>query len=177
MNEQCIEVEIFLEASDYRRILHWYHRTSLVVNGILLSIFLLLPAVAFVLLITMGRFSQSQKMSIPVLFIPSLFIGSILGLREFGIWKQSKAISEVAEPTKYTFDETGLSSVAPSSTSHIIWDKYVRVCETRSDFIFFPMKKGFFPFPKRFFKDPEDFTALRQLISAKLGKKAKLLEY
>lgn len=175
MDERIIEVEIYIEPGDYRRILYWYHRTSLIINGILAGLFLLIGLLALVAIALSGKTAGAQNINVVFLFLPTLFIGLVFGLKLFNIWRQSKAVAEIAEPTRYLFDETGISSVATSSSSQIVWEKYVKVVETKSDFIFFPMKKRFFPFPKRFFNNPDDILALRDLISEKLGKAAKLL--
>ena len=176
MDKRKIEVEIYIEPSDYRRILYWYHKTSLIINGIFFALFLLIGLLAIVAIALSGKTAQAQNINVVFLFLPALFIGLVFGLKLLNIWKQSKAIAEIAEPTRYIFEETGISSAAPSSSSQIVWEKYVKVSEIKSDFIFFPMKKRFFPFPKRFFKNPEDILALRHLIAEKLGEKARLLK-
>lgn len=174
MNEARIEVDVDVESVDYRRALIWYHRTSFII-GTIAIVFFFIVGISGPIAFLISEKSKIPLANLPFGFVPFLAVSMFSAFRYYGIWKQSKALAEATEPSRFTFDELGVLAVSSSSSAQAIWDKYTKVCETNTDFIFFPMKIRFFPFPKRFFRKPEDILALRQLLSEKLGEKAKLL--
>lgn len=175
MDESKIAIDVDVEDADYRRILYWYHRTSLIIHGILVAILLLIALLGPVAWLLSKNSPTSLLVNMLSLIFPFAVVGALLFYRFWTISKQSKIFADVNEPTRFTFDDSGVLAVAPSSTTQVVWNKYVKVTETKDDFIFFPMKKWFFPLPKRFFVSDEQILTFRHLLERQMGDKAKLL--
>ncbi len=87
---------------------------------------------------------------------------------------QANKLKEIAKPSKTIFSEQGIKSKTPTTASKRDWESYANIYETEKDFIFFQQENAFATIPKRFFKSQTEIKALRELVSRKLGERAKL---
>ena len=94
----------------------------------------------------------------------------------FNIWKQSKYLGRVAEPTEVIFRADSVKLIAQSSFVETLYSRYEKVVETRTDFIFYPQKQALIPFAKRFFTSDDDIRELRIRLVSNLAEKAEVLE-
>ena len=160
--ENKVEVAVEVTAEDYRRVLFWYHKTRLIIYGILIAVFSLPVTLGIIFVLSQGRVKTPQIFLF--LIFPILLPFFTLGLTVFKIRNQAQNIVKTTEPTKFTFTEDGLTAVSDSSTVKTKWSKFHGIKETKTDFIFFPQKNIFYPIPKRFFDNEIQINQLRNFI-------------
>ncbi len=175
MSEAKIAIDIDIGVEDYRRVLYWYSKTRLIGTGLIVVILVISLGLAWVFFAFSMAFRGLHPVDLIPMSIPLPISVLILFLLAFKIRSQAKSLAQATEPTRFTFTADGLSAVAPSSTGQMVWNKFVRVCETKSDFIFFPLEIRFYPIPKRFFQNHQQIVELRALLTDALGDKAILL--
>jgi YcxB-like protein len=174
-NEQKIEVEVDVKAADYRRILFWYHWKRIALIGLVWLI--LFPAILWFVAFGAGASPFTSNNNSPlivfVLFalLPILLCGSFY----FSIWKQAKKIEKISERTHFIFSESGIDSKNTLAASQFSWERINKICETKTDFIFFSQENVFYTVPKRFFVSDEQIKNFKILLAEKLGKQAKLI--
>ena len=176
MAETIIEIEVDLIPDDYRRTLYWYHKTRLIINGLIATFIGIVCGFAGVyFMVTSVALEPSFAnvfLIILAILLPGLFF---LLAAHLNIRSQVKNIMRMVETTKFTFTSHRLEMVSHSSSSQIAWRKLFKVCETKDAFIFFVQKNLFYPVPKRFFQNPQQVDEFRELLVDNLGDKAKLL--
>jgi YcxB-like protein len=173
-HRQKIEVEVNAKAANYRRILFWYHWKRILA----VAIVYLVVAPTMVWFVAFGAgtnpFDEKNK-DIFLIFGIFAVLPILLGFSiYFGIFRQAKKIEKIAEKVIFAFDEDGLETKSESISSQIKWDRFVKICETKKDFIFFPQENIFYTVPKISFKNDEQINNFKDLIREKLGEKAKL---
>jgi hypothetical protein len=171
---QKIEVEVNANAADYRRILFWYHWKRLVMVALVWLI--LFPTILWFVAFGAGASPFNSENNSPLLiFIIFAMLPILLGFSiYFGIFRQAKKIEKIAEKVTFAFDEDGLETKSESTSSQIKWGRFVKICEIKKDFIFFPQENVFYTVPKISFQNDEQINNFKDLIREKLGEKAKL---
>ena len=167
--EQKIEVEYESNEKDFQRVLLWYHWKRMFLEfGLMIIIGIVL---CFFLNINILDLKNNG-------FATFAFVATILILFAFDIYRrcflQAKKLKEIAKPSKSIFTEQGIESKTLTSSSSRDWEGYAKIYETAKDFIFFSQENVFAVIPKRFFKNQAEIEALRELVSRKLGERAKL---
>ena len=168
-SEKKIEVAFESNVNDFRRILIWYHWKRLVLEyGIMMVV-----GIPSFYLLGFNLFDIKNNGWITFTFIIAFLL--LLTLNILGLFfRQANKLKDIAEPAITVFTEQGLETKTKSMTSSRKWESYAKIFETKSDFIFFPQENVFAAVPKRFFKSQNQIDELRQLISEKLGARAKL---
>ncbi len=166
-----------VNAEDYRRVLFWYHRKKNI--GIALICLLSIPILIFFLAFGKGTnpFDAESRDLLLIIFTLVLF-GSLplsLVLSLLSIWKQAKKLAIITEDATLSFNENGLKTKSDSTSFETTWERFAKICETKTDFVFFPQENIFYPIPKRFFKNKSQIDDFKKLVSQKLGVKARLL--
>ncbi|MEP6903654.1 MAG: YcxB family protein [Actinomycetota bacterium] len=173
-NEEKIEIEFDVTAQDYRRILFWYHWKS----TLALAIIYLIGASTMIWLVTFGAGGNSFDVKIKDVFLIFGFftiLPILIGFSfYFSIFKQAKKIEKICEKAIILFDENGVESKSETTSSKMNWERFAKIYETKTDFIFFPQENLFYPIPKRFFKNAGQIDDFKKLITVKLGANAKL---
>lgn len=174
MNNKKIEIEVMNTAKDYQRVLLWFYSKRLLLTGI----FYLLIVTPTLWLTFFGAgaspFEEKNSSVILVMLIFALLPILIVGGMFYGIWKQSKNIEKTLEPAKFVYSDEGLETFSKSSTTKVTWDTFQKVKELKEDFLFYPQKNIFYTIPKRSFQNDSQIEEFRNLVSKKLGGKAKL---
>jgi hypothetical protein len=174
-NERKIEIEIDVKAEDYRRVLFWYFWKRILLVGLLYLI--VIPAMLWLVAFGAGASPfEIQNRQILIVFVffgllPILIIFSFY----YSIWKQAKKIEQISETSVFIFNENGLETKSASTSSQMVWERFAKIYETKTDFIFFPQESVFYTIPKRYFKDQDEIGNLRELVREKINTKAKLL--
>ena len=175
-NEQKIEIQIDVRAEDYRRVLFWYNRSKIfALTAVLL---LAVPFIIWFVVFVEGtsRIDSSQRNFFEIAIFYGMFalVPIFLAIILISIWTQSRKLAAISEVATFIFDDEGLKSNAKSTTTKSNWERFAKICETKTDFIFFPQENIFYPIPKRFFQNNKQIRNFKNLIREKLGKKAKL---
>lgn len=168
-NERKIEVEFESNEKDIQRVLLWYHWKRMFLE------YLLMIVVGIPLCYFLGFDVLDIKNNGWTTFA---FVGTLSVLLMLDIYRrcfyQANKLKEITKPAKSIFTEKGVESKTPVATSNRDWESYLKVFETKTDFIFFSQENFFATIPKRFFKSKEEIEDLRELVKRKLGEKAKL---
>jgi YcxB-like protein len=173
-NDQKIEVEIDVTAEDYRRVLFWYFWKRILLVALLYLI--IIPASIWFVAFGAGANPleiQNRQLLIVFVFFGMLPILLVFG-RYFSIWRQAKKIENISEKSLFIFSDNGLETKSKSTSSQMLWERFAKIYETKTDFIFFPQEHVFYTIPKRFFINQNEMQDLRELVGRKLGEKAKL---
>ena len=167
--EQKIEVEYELNEKDFQRILLWYHWKRIALEFGLMII-LGIPLCYF---LGFNVLDIKNNGWATFAFIATFSI--LLALNIYGrCFVQAKKLKGLAKPSKTIFTERGIESKTPTTSSSRDWESYAKIYETAKDFIFFQQENTFATIPKRFFKNQGEIDMLRELVSRKLGERAKL---
>lgn len=175
-SEGNIVINVQVTAEDFRRVLFRQSRKILVLSLPLIGIF----GLSFFLIsiwIFLSPGGASKRIPALLIFIlPLLFVSILPAMILFNIWKQSKYLGRVAEPTEVIFRADSVKLIAQSSFVETLYSRYEKVVETRTDFIFYPQKQALIPFAKRFFTSDDDIRELRIRLVSNLAEKAEVLE-
>lgn len=175
-NTRKIEIDVDVKAEDYRRVLFWYNRIK--IFALATGIFITTPAIIWLLVFVEGANKIDSKnrdiFSTVIFYGLFVLLPIFLAIILYSICKQSKKLASISEAVNFVFDANGLESKAESTTTKSSWERFAKICETKTDFIFFPQENIFYPIPKRFFKSENQIDDLKKLVKEKLGKKAKL---
>ena len=137
MDGKVIEVDIDVGAEDYRRILFWYSKSRLIITGVLAAILsLILGAMA----VFVGFSNSSRGLRFSMLLpaaLPAVLVSFVFLLTIFNIRKQAVSVATTTEPTRAIFSEHEVQMISASSTVVTLWNKFVKLKETETDFIFF----------------------------------------
>lgn len=176
-NEQNIEIDVFVNVKDYRRVLFWHSRNT--IYKILFTLFVSLPILYYfagfgdgINLFNLGNVVTILRFGVIAVFV---FLLIILASLIYSIWKQTDQLKNLFEETKFIFSENGIESICKLCSSDRSWESFVKICETELDFIIFQQETMFYPIPKRFFESQMQINEFKELLSQKLGEKAELL--
>ena len=95
---------------------------------------------------------------------PFLMFPFIHGLAYYGARELVRTKPIVLEPVTYEFVPNGGSYVGPAGSSVFEWKAYLRVQETREQFLLYHQNRIASIIPKKSFKSGEDIQRFRQLI-------------
>ena len=164
VNQKQVVLNVEITTDDYRRVLFWYHKKRLII----ISIWLVLIGLSVTLMLIILPFSKLSQSILTAnfipLIIPVLFPALVLGLLLLSIWNQAKNIVKTTEPTRFTFNESGLEAVSKSTSVQSLWSRFQKIQETKTDFILFPQKNNFYPIPKRFFQNEMQINELKRFV-------------
>lgn len=165
-DERKIEVEIDVTVEDYRRVLFWFNKT----------IFPFISMIFVFAILGTGfiAFREGDVIALILFGLSGIFFILYVCSTLLSIKRQSKNLAEISEVTTIVFDEKGVESKSESTLNQTTWERFAKICESKTDFIFFPQKNIFYPIPKRFFKSDNQIEEFKQLIKDKLGENAKL---
>ncbi len=168
-NSRKIEVEFESTEKDFQRVLLWYHWKRMLLEYLLMIVL----GIVFCYLLGFNVLDIKNNGSAMFAFVATLSILFVLDLYR-RIFFQAKKLKEIMKPAKTIFSEKGVESKTPIASSVRDWENYLKIYETKKDFIFFSQENFFATIPKRFFKNQSEIISLRELIKDKLGVKAKL---
>ena len=173
-DKKQIEVYVDVTAKDYRRVLLWYFWKRILLVG-LVYIFVIPVTLWFVAFGAGASPLDSQNKPIFAVFtlLGLLPILLVLGFY-FSIWRQAKKVERISEKSKFVFNDKGIETQSNSTSSQMLWERLVKIFETKTDFVFFPQENIFYAIPKHFFTGDEQILALRSLLVEKIGNKARL---
>jgi hypothetical protein len=161
MNER-IEIDTLLEPSDFRRTL-WAYKWKRVLG---VSVFITI--VTFLIFFAVAGWTPN------ISGVLGGFVGGLL-TAYFLTWLQTNNVVIERKPRQVTFDQIGIRCVTDGIVKDMKWDEFVRVSESRKDFIFVSPKRLLLPVPKRFFENENQIEKVRSLLRKYLGDKAKLI--
>ena len=81
---------------------------------------------------------------------------------------------DASGPITYEFSSTGGSYSGPNGTGSFNWKAYLKVVETREQFLLYPQKNLAIAVPKRFFQSEDDMQRFRELVRRAFGEQARL---
>jgi hypothetical protein len=160
------------ETSDYLRLLWTILKQRYLVTGILFVFIFVSCLAASLISPSTDPENDRRWVSIFIALFVFCFVAVLLGLT---LRRQAKKMAEASEGTVVHFTERGLSVSTSRSNSNVLWDVYIKVVETKLDFLFYPQKNAALMIPKRFFENQEQIDQLRQYLRNSLGERVKLL--
>lgn len=170
MSNSNITIEVNPTAADYRRALfsiEW-KRLAVIVGATVIVVF-------FVILFLANLKPVGNAAPRPEIYlIPLPIIFLVVARLYFGIWSNAKKTEERSVATVFTFNDEGVETVNTNGSAQANWQADQKVIETAKDFIYFPQPTLFFLLPKRCFESDGQMAAFRDLISQKLGERARL---
>jgi len=173
MNNKSIEISTNLTTEDLKRIGFRQIRTKLIIAGSMLFIFFVFIGLGVLLSLLSKKNNIPLASFVPMLIPIGIFSFVILSF----IWvvtKQAKQLGEKIEQTKYIFNEQGVQTESASAFVKTSWSNFLKIVESKTDFLLYTQKNIAIPIPKRFFTNENQITEFRNLIEEKLGKQAKL---
>lgn len=172
MTEASISIQYKPLAEDYQRVLIRYQRARLI---IIASVVILIAGSLFMWALN-SKPKDPNNDKRPVIYLTTIVVPLfVLGALFWGIRKQAKRIEESAEDSRYTFDELGMDMLNENASASMKWQRFTKVVETKTDFLFFPQEGVFFVTPKRVFQTEDQVSHLKSLLRSCLGDRAKLL--
>jgi hypothetical protein len=169
-----IEIEVLNTAQDYRRILFQQHWKRVALIGIVWLI-IIVPTI-WLTMFGAGANPFEAKSNDPLIVMSLFGILPILMTISlyFGVWRQAVKTAEITERTIFIFSDQGLKTETETYSSNMKWNRFSKVKETKTDFIFYPQENVFFVIPKRFYQNSIQIDTFKRLVSDKLGTKANL---
>ena len=164
--ERKIEIEIEVKVEDYLRVLLWVNKPTFLLISIIFVLAIL--GTGFI------AFREGDVVALILFCLSIVFFVLYVFSTLLSIKRQSKNLAENSEIASIKFDETGLESKSDTTFVKMAWERFERIRETNTDFVFYPQKNIFYPIPKRFFKSENQIETFKQIITEKLGEKAKL---
>lgn len=171
--DESIDVDVLLELKDSLRANYWF----LFRRFRLLIILLFFAAFLYPLLYfsgAMGEPSRNPNESnwgflIPVAVLLALFASVFFGS------KRSLASNKMLQQRiRYSFSESGVQSVALSSSGYQKWETVREAIETRHNFLLFIADRLMYVLPKRCFNDEDQIRSFKELLRHRLEARAKL---
>jgi hypothetical protein len=167
--ETSIELEVHLELRDFLRANYWFFFKKYKV-----FILLMVVAIAYPIINILGEGAKNPNNNLWGLLIPVGMFTLLLGGTYFSAKRQLTSNKALSEPLRYNFSESGIDSIAPSSSGHTSWSNIYEAYETKHNFLLFISRNMMHTIPKRCFRDREQINAFKDLLRAKLSSKAKL---
>jgi len=165
-----IELDVLLEFRDYLRANYWF----LFRRFKLLFVILVIGCVAYPLMVLTGASPKNPNDNYWGLLIPFALLLFIIAGTYFGAKRQMSSNKSLSQRIHYTFDETGIATVAPSSSGRTAWENIYKAHETKTNFLLFISKNMMYTIPKRCFADIQQLNAFKQLLQSQLTSRAKL---
>lgn len=171
-NEKKIQLTVQLKLSDYWRFSRWFlwHRSKW-------SLLLIILVLGILASYGLFYFGLLRNLGAIILVIGiSYLCGSVGGLlgNYFRIRREFANNKGLQEPAQYTFSETEAERMAASSSGKIDWHLFHKAHETSNDFFLFLSPNQAIMLPKRCFDSELQIDALRALLRAQVGEKAKV---
>jgi hypothetical protein len=166
--QQKIVIDIDLKFDDYRRAYYWSQK----------SVFTFISIVFILAILGTGfiAFREADVIAVILFALAVVFFVLYVFFIFLSIKRRSKELAQIGEKTVIIFDEKGVESISESTVVGTTWDRFAKICETPTDFIFYPQKNIFYPIPKHYFQDNLQIEGFRNLVREKLGEKAKLVK-
>ncbi|HRI03722.1 MAG TPA: YcxB family protein [Pyrinomonadaceae bacterium] len=171
MSNTEIRIQYTPTSSDFIRILIWYRwkRTAITLGVVLIFLWF------FTFYLAAVKTNIQDSGVVPTLLLTTIILPLALAtITYLSIRRQAKKIEATAQPTEVVFEEDGIKTITPNSSTEARWERYEKVCETKSDFIFFPQHNIFFGVPKRYFSNDREVERLREILKQRMGRKATL---
>lgn len=172
-----ITINVTMLSEDYVHAIR-YHNLHNKLLLIVLSV-IYLPAVFIIFYVIMSSSEPQGEIDLLALlmaFLPALFpIVLMTCFILFGGYLSYKRVPDFQKNIRYSFSDSGYEISYSKGFSQVDWDNLVKVVETNQCFLFYPQKSMFHIIPKRGFNGIDEITFVRNIISSKLGSKAKLM--
>jgi len=103
-----------------------------------------------------------------------VLLAFLIGGTYFGAKRQMASNTSLNERIHYIFDETGIATIAASSSGRTAWTNIYKAHETKTNFLLFISKNMMYTIPKRCFTDVDQINAFKLLLKSQLTSRAKL---
>jgi hypothetical protein len=175
--DETIDVDVLLELKDYLRANYWFVFRK--IRFFIAMCFFV--AFAYPLLYfsgAMGDPSRNPNESnwgflIPIAVLLICFVGVYVSVY-FSSKRYLASNKLLQETIRFSFSETGIQTVAPSSSGSQKWETLREAIETKHNFLLFIADRQMYVLPKRCFNDDDQIRSFKELLRRRLESHAKL---
>ncbi len=107
--------------------------------------------------------SGSSRVFAVVLLVGAPLLVMLLFLLD--LFLTARATANMARSSDFVFTEAGVESVGEFGRSFLSWKGYLKVRESKKDFMLFSDQSIFTPIPKRYFRNDDEIATFRELVS------------